>query len=510
MLTEFRTDAAPLQARYDDALSGLRANLHALPGYGGGPVLFEGAEYKGIWLECGPHEGAVYGALVDPRVGLDCHRAFFHAQREDGYLPCYLQTHKNGTAHVQTVVPVAKSALEVYGQTEDRAFLEEAYAACSRYDDWLSAHRDTRGAGLCELFCEWDTGHDHSPRVSGLPHECPNDDARVCPDVPGKALPWLAPDLSATVYGSRVALAAMARTLGRDAEAGSWNDKAEATRRALLSWCFDPEACCFFDLDADGRFVRIRGAAMLNVLQEHVPDASLFDALYRRHVQNPEAFWTPYPFPSVAADDPAFARDLPHNSWGGPTQALTALRAPRWMEHYGRHADLAHLMARWVEALARADGFRQQLHPWTGEMIPAAPGFPGDGYSPSMLVLLDFVARLYGVRAAGGGAAGALEWNCRLPDGATESLYRRETPRGTAELTVTAAAGGGQVAVLRLGGRHVAEVAGGPCRLVTDAAGIPIDLIGTEPGLARAVRAETSAGKVFAALAPDEWQPLGE
>src|ERR1019366_4544626 len=46
---------------------------------------------------------------------------------------------------------------------------------------------------------------------------------------------------------------------------------------------------------------------------------------------NPKAFWSPFPLPSLAMDDPLFVRSIPPNSWGGASQALTALRAPRWM-----------------------------------------------------------------------------------------------------------------------------------------------------------------------------------
>ena len=46
---------------------------------------------------------------------------------------------------------------------------------------------------------------------------CPDGDARNCAAV--RSLPWLAPDLSAAVYGGRMALAAIAHALGCRAEA---------------------------------------------------------------------------------------------------------------------------------------------------------------------------------------------------------------------------------------------------------------------------------------------------
>ncbi|TVQ28763.1 MAG: alpha-L-rhamnosidase [Spirochaetaceae bacterium] len=377
-------DLAAVRARYDDALAGLSGNVTRVYGYDH-PVLIEGGSYVGIWLECGPLEGLVYGR-IDPAIARANHDVFFHHQRADGYLPCYVWRERLGTAQIQMVVPIAATALETADLLQDEAFLANAYQACARWDDWLSRNRNTRGTGLCELFCQFDSGHDGSPRHAGLPEECPDGDAAICPDA-GR-LPYLAPDLSASVYGGRVALASMARRLGKPDETLMWQEKAETTRRLILEHCYDPDDECFYDVDADGRFVRIRGDLLTRVFGEHVVDQALFDRIYARHIKDPAAFWTPYPLPSIAANDPAFVRDLPRNSWGGASQALTALRAPRWFEHYGKSDDLRHLMTRWVEAIARAPAFMQQMSPWTGEFSTSA------GYSPSMCVMIDFAERL--------------------------------------------------------------------------------------------------------------------
>ena len=452
MAITFQTDCARLQATFDRALAGLAANVVAvrpeLP-----PVLIEGAEYRGIWLECGPMEGAIYAA-IDPGVAIRNHRVFFANQREDGYLPCYVWPDQLGTGQIQMVVPIAATAWETYEWTGDRGFLTEAYDACRRWDAWLVRYRDRRGLGLCEAFCEYDTGHDNSPRCRDMPHQCPGNDARSCPT--GGKLPYLAPDLSATVYGGRLALARMASELGRPEAATEWSALAGRTKRNLLAHCFDPEDLAFYDRDAQGNFVRIRGDAMLRVLGEHVVDGGLFEKIYRRHVRNPAAFWTAWPFPSIAADDPAFVGSFPVNSWGGAAQALTALRAPRWMDYYGKTSDLVALMTRWVEAILRSDAFVQQINPFTGDAIRSA-----DGYSPAMLVLVDHVARLHGIIRQGE----ELWWNCMLPEKATQCTFTLETAHFRAVLDQQRGR-----AVLHLSGRPVGRV-GGPCRIVTDLSG---------------------------------------
>lgn len=493
MSVTFNTSDIALSAAFQSALSGLRENLQTAPVFPR-PVLLEGAAYRGIWLECGPLEGMLYGR-VDPQAAQDCHRIFFHLQRADGQLPCLIRPATGvGWAQIQMVVPIATTALETYQTTGDEAFLEEAYPACARWDGWLARYRDTRGAGLCELFCEYDSGHDNSPRFAhGLPKECPDGDARRCADFPG--LPFLAPDLSATVYGGRVALGKMARLLGRDAEAQRWDEHAEHTRQALLNHCFDAQDECFYDVDAQGQFVRVRGDALTRVLSEHVVDQPLFERIYARHIRNPSSFWTPYPLPSVAADDPAFVRSFPANSWGGASQALTALRAPRWFGFYGKHADLMHLMSQWVDALTRGDGFRQQINPYTGAWTPAP-----DGYSPALLCVLEFTARLHGVRQEGG----ALEWTCRLPAQGAWAAYSGETTGGTAQLAQDA-----QGATLTLAGQMIAHVHGA-CRVITNTGGIVTRLIGTEANPTPVILSRPSRPPQTFTLTPDAVVPVPE
>lgn len=385
-MRQHRYSTEAIRARYHAALAGLAANVKPVAGFPE-PVLFEGGCYQGVWLECCPLESLVYGKHA-PEVARASHDVFFHHQREDGYLPCIVNANGISTAQIQMVVPIAATALETAVLIDDEAFLQRAYDACMRWDDWLVRNRNTRGTGLCELFCQFDSGHDGSPRLKGLPCECPDGDASKCPSV-GK-LPYVAPDLSATVYGGRVALAGMADRLDRATDACMWREKAEGIRQRIIDTCYDPEDQCFYDVDSDGAFVRIRGDILSRVLGEHVVDQAMFDTIYARHIKNPAAFWTPYPLPSIAANDPAFVKPIPINSWGGASQALTALRTPRWFYHYGRGKDHQHLMRRWIDALMRTPYFMQQIDPWTGVFTESKT----KDYSPAMCVFIDFVDRL--------------------------------------------------------------------------------------------------------------------
>jgi hypothetical protein len=460
---EFRTANSRWQAAYDRALAVLAANVQVLPRYSK-PVLIEGANYAGIWMECGPHEALLYRKFR-PDVARDSHLVFFALQRPDGQFPANNKVSETGFGQIQMVVPIAATAWELARSTGDDELLETAYRACSAWDEWLMTYRNTRGTGLIEGFCTYDTGHDNSPRWDGIPPQCPDKDAKKHAAIP--TLPRLCPDLSATVYGGRVALSGMAKALGKTAEADRWTERADEIRSLILSRLYVAEDAAFYDLDAQNHFVKIRCDILSRMCGEHIPDQTLFDDLWDRQIHNPKAFWARWPLPSVALDDPLFVRPIPRNSWGGASQALTALRAGRWFDHYGRAAEFGVMMDRWCNAIQDDVSFRQQLDPSSGKFTQEDTS----GYSPAALEMLDYTWRLAGVREQGD----SLEWNVRPSHPAAQTaVFRLRTDAGKiAEMKYDR-----RGAELRLAGKLLGRIDFGIARLVTDNAGVPKALVG--------------------------------
>jgi hypothetical protein len=459
----FSTNNRRWQETYNRALKVLAGNVQILPRYDH-PVLIEGANYAGIWQECGPLEALVYRRFR-PDVARYSHLTFFALQKEDGQLPANNKQTETGFGQIQMVVPIAATAWELARTTGDDELLRTAYQSCARWDQWLMRYRNTRGTGLIEGFCTYDTGHDNSPRWAGMPNQCPNKDAKICPSAPG--LPRLCPDLSATVYGGRMALSAMAKALGKTVDADRWTESAEQIRRLILEKLYVPKDAAFYDLDAQGNFVRIRSDVISRVCGEHVIDQKTFDSIWDRQLHDPKAFWAPYPLPSIALDDSTFVHPAPRNSWGGPSQALTALRAPRWFEFYGKPAELGLLMDRWCEAMQREPTFRQQIDPITGDFnqgdLPA--------YSPAALAMIDFTWRLAGPREE----EDTLEWNLRPKHAVAQGSHFALSFDRARRATITYHK---QSAAIHLDGRFLGRTDGGSARLITDKQGRPKQLVG--------------------------------
>jgi hypothetical protein len=173
-------------------------------------------------------------------------------------------------------------------------------------------------------------------------------------------------------------------------------------------------------------------------------------------------------------DDPKFVRPIPRNSWGGASQALTALRAGRWFDHYHRSAEFTQMMDAWCNAMQtdvaeHAPGFRQQMDPLTGVFSQEDPA----GYSPCALVMLDYTWRLAGIVEE----ADTLHWNVRPAHPAAQSASFRLTSDDGQPLAMVYSSIG---ADLLFDGNPLAHISG-KARLVTGKNGELKSLVGIDP-----------------------------
>jgi len=160
---EFKTANTRWQAAYDKAIAVLAGNVRVLSAYPK-PVLIEGSVYQRLSGEGGPHEGLVYSSIRRD-VARNNQMGFFAFQREDGHIPFAIMASKGPTwDHLQLAVPLVAAAWELSRKTGDSELLETAYKGWSCWDAWMSRYRNTRGTGLCEGFCTFDTGQDNSTR----------------------------------------------------------------------------------------------------------------------------------------------------------------------------------------------------------------------------------------------------------------------------------------------------------------------------------------------------------
>ena len=464
---EFHTANTRWQAAYDKALAILSGNVRVLPRYDK-PVLIEGANYAGIWMECGPHEALVYRKFR-PDVARNSHLVFFELQRPDGQIPANNKLSETGFGQIQMVVPIAATAWELAHATGDDELLRTAYRACSAWDGWLMSKRKLAAPGLIEGFCTYDTGHDNSPRWAGIPPQCPNKDAQQVSADPRPAAALSRP------FRHCVRSAARRRRDGESAReirrSGPLDGKrAQDSQPHSGAPLYVAEDAAFYDLDAQNRFVKIRCDILSRMCSEHIPDQTLFEDLWNRQIHNEKGV--------LGGLIPCPPWRLTTRCSSGRSRAIRGAAPPKRSLHCAPAAGSITtdvppsspiMMNRWCDAIQADMTFRQQMDPVNGEFSKEDNG----NYSPARLVFLDYTWRLVGVREEGN----ALEWNVR-PDhpAAQDATFRVRTDKGsTAEMRYDR-----RGAELQLAGKSLGRIDGGATRLVTDGSGIPKALVGID------------------------------
>ncbi len=357
------------------------------PSANGSPMLIEGANFIGCWLEStGTINSEVFSRFC-PGAAQSSFALFADYIRDDGLIP-YKHTDA-GPAYrqVQMVTPLARCVWNHYQLHGDKAFLGKMYHAIARNDEWLAKHRDTRGTGCVEAFCTFDTGNDASPRFWHCPDVPLNADPARC-DPASPILPFLAPDMTANVYCQRLYLQKMADELSIAAD---WTAKAAQTLKSLMEHCYDERDHYFYDRDKLGRFVRIQTDNLMRVFACEVGDDQMFEDALRRYFLNTRKYFARYPITTIAMDEPGFSQTIEHNSWSGQISFLTELRLPAMFDHHRRHVELSWILHPIVTALSRFDRFAGSLSAWVG-----VPGYK-ENYTPTMLTLLDYLERMIGV-----------------------------------------------------------------------------------------------------------------
>ena len=375
------------------------------------PLFLISNQYPGLWLE------HVYDSIMMARLESDhlylaenAIHLFIDGQRDNGQLPfavmdgnkCDISKEQTMRySQIQECVSFFSLALEVYEMNKEHSFLEKIYEAGKKWDKWLRDNRMTTRKGLVEMFVGYDTGHDNSGRLKGMSCErnyCLNgviQDADKCP-MNDEAAPILAVDMNCNFYANEIALSKMAEYLGKNDEAEKWRCSAAEIKYKLFEYCYDEADAFFYDVDKNGNKRRFKSSTIFHLFLEKVlerdTDREIIERIYREHIKNPNEFWTPYPFPSMAINDPSAEGHADFNCWGYYTQGLIVLRCSRWMDDYGYSDDYDHVLKKWVDAWTEhyeSIKFAQEIDPVTG-----IPTKSSEWYSSCMLAYIYAVRRL--------------------------------------------------------------------------------------------------------------------
>lgn len=346
---------------------------------------------------------ARYGHAVFPAIGsLD---NFYCRQYASGYI-CREIDEAHGTDFVfvgreHTANPplFAWAEVEHYRLTGDKSRFAAVLPPLEKYAAWLEQHRRKPGTAH-NLY--WNTGFgsgmDNSPRSGSG---------------------WV--DMSVQMALLYRQIAFMARELGQTGKAAAFDTHAADIAARVQRFMWSEADGIYYDIDDAGAPVKVKTLAAFWPLLARIPDVAQADRLMR-HLKSPREFWRPVPFPSLAADEPAYEADGRY--WKGGVWAPTNFMVVKGLELYedrgqdaAKFRDFARVAsAAYLDALVR-------VHRTTGTLwenyspesftpgVPARPHFVGwTGLGPIALL----IENILGFRADA--AAHRLTWDLARRD----------------------------------------------------------------------------------------------
>ena len=378
--------------------------------------------FQWFWDSC---FHAIVWSHIDVEQAKEELRTLLRAQRKSGRIPHRIAWEKmrvypyrfylhstslrrpNASRLVQP--PLLAQAIEaVYRHSNDRAFVEQALPGTERFYRWLAENRDPDGDTLVSIIHPYESGLDHKPsfdRVFGFrkPSAVGCTTAVRALDVWNRALGYDLPHIfradrfcvEETLFNCVYAqgLAAMARLwgeLGESAKATefqAWSHGVEAAIRSKMRG----DDGLYYDLySRDDKRSDVKTITSLcPLILDGLPKREA-QQLVRKHLTRADEFWTPFPVPTVAVEEPSFEPVFrsPFRSglWRGPSWVSTNWFLVHGLLKHGYADEAKHITAR-SRQLIETHGFREFYHPYTGDAY-GAPGFAWSTLIVDMVVAI--------------------------------------------------------------------------------------------------------------------------
>lgn len=310
--------------------------------------------YVGIW-----QWDAFFHALayrhVNPRLAQDQFRVLLDHQREDGMLPDAVHdegtiTHLDFPVEADVTKPpvLGWAAWKLYLSTGDQQFLKEIYDAVAHWNAWWFSKNDTDADGLCEY---------HHPYSSGL------DDSPLWDE----GMPVTSPDLNTYLFLQLEALAKMAKALNFSNDVQHWQTQAQTLLSRMIARLWDAEAGVFWPQHCEKPIKILTPFSLFPLLTGQLPPA--INSALVQHLTNPAEFWSAFPVPTVALNDPHYN---PTQMWRGPTWINVNYLLIEGLMRTGYLELGQELRQRTLELINRNRDIVEYYHPETGEACEKA------------------------------------------------------------------------------------------------------------------------------------------
>jgi putative isomerase len=322
--------------------------------------------YVGVWQWDACFHALAYRHL-DLNLACDQIRIILDHQRMDGMLPDAVHdegvvTHLTFPMEADVTKPplTGWAAWKLYETSHDREFLEEIYEPIVRWNQWWYDKNDLDQNNLPEYQHPYSSGLDDSPLWDeGTPVE--------------------SPDLNTYLYMQQKALAKIAGVINQEKDVNFWEVRAKRILRQMIQNSWDAESG-YFLATRNGKVVPVHTPFNLFPLISGDLSKDVADRLVG-HLVNPDEFWTRYPVPTVAVNDPKYN---PTQMWRGPTWINVNYLLIEGLHRSGYQELSSELRRRTLDLVSKHSDIYEFYHPETGERLPkAAPIF---GWSSAIFI----------------------------------------------------------------------------------------------------------------------------
>jgi len=181
------------------------------------------------------------------------------------------------------------------------------YDLFSKNIDWLYKNRDSNHDGLIEYVNSFTSGCDNSPRFDNLFAE----KGRI-----GKMKPIQSVEQNTWLCLLQNELAEIAEQSGNKTAATDLRKNARQLQEKIEKYMWDEKTSFYYDIEiADNQKVMVKTPMGFMAMFLPGVNKDRVKRLVKEHLLNPAEFWTKYPVPSVALNEPTFTGN---DMWRGP------------------------------------------------------------------------------------------------------------------------------------------------------------------------------------------------
>jgi len=296
---------------------------------------------------------------LDPKSAQASQRVYMEQQRDDGLIayrhgPRGLQDYPHKGMSTTSAPFFNWINWEIYQVGRDRQFLEEAYQSGVKYQQWLSANRDTDGDGtyewgpygIIENVRDWYNAvfQVSAERYLDVDKEDISDELECL-------------DLSLMMVKEQRSLALMASALGKASEARRWNNRADTLSMLINDRMWEDSTGFYYSVDkaSHGWYFMTRDLRRQEIIGFLPLWAGVATTVQAEKLMvaltDTNRFWRRYGVPTLSAADPWYSPDVDYCcKWNGPVWLLWDYLVYRGLKDYGYNETASKLAGKMLDA----------------------------------------------------------------------------------------------------------------------------------------------------------------